>query len=196
MEKERLTLEDVSADIYGIIRDRRRAYFSWRLKFIVPSVLLLYSTYLAATGFGLAVGHYILYGIGIAVASYNLVMLFVQLFGLRKVKRALYRGLNREDVSVSIEKFSHIAHEDIYEPWFSGRYVGCYKRVRLYYFSSGAGWREPVCYSHYAWSSKYETSSKGLENTSIAGDEFYLITLNVDREFKYVYNTKLFDFVE
>ena len=193
MDKQALTLDDVAMDMRKVIKERRRIYFSWRMKFIAPSAVIGWMLALALSGFTLGVGHKIVIGAFALVIAYNLVMLTVQLLGTRKAQRALDRGLTRDEVSVSVERFSHIAFEEEYEPWFSGRWLGMYKRIRMYYFTSGAGWREPVCWSHYSWSVYRETSSKGLENATLAGDEFYLITLNADTSVRYIYNTRLFE---
>ena len=196
MEKQRFTVDDVASDMRTVIRDRRRAFYSWRIKFIAPSALFLHVLLLVLTEFTPSIGHKLVIAVLVLTIAYNLVMLVVQLLGTRKIQRAIDKGLMRGDINVSIEKFSHVTTEEIYEPYFSGRWIGLSKTIRMYYFSSGAGWREPVTKSHYAWSLICETSSQGLENTAIAGDEFYLITLCADRSVKYIYNTKLFEFKE
>lgn len=196
MEKQRLTACDIAADMATVISHKRRIAFGWRMEFIVPSAFTIFIVSLSMTGFGLSIGHIILMWVFGLVIGYNLIMLFIQLLRTRKASKAIYRGLLRSDVSVTVEKFSHIAEDTIYEPYFAGRWFSFFKIIRVYYFSSGENWREPVCRSHYSWSLQCEVSSKGLENSSIAGEEFYVVTLNSDRSVKYIYNTKLFELAE
>ena len=191
IKKERLDLDGVASDMRSVIKNRVRNFWVWRLKFILPSVMLLSLLIPLTAEFGTSVGHAVIIAVLWITLAYSIIMLGVQLMSTVKAKRRISRGLTRDDVSVTVEKLSHITTEEIYEPYIS-RHTGFFKTVIMYYFSSGLGWREPVRRLHYEWSELYQTSGKGLENSSIAGDEFYVITLKADRNVRYIYNTKLF----
>ncbi len=77
-------------------------------------------------------------------------------------------------------------------------YIGRRRRNHLYinevaflYFSSRK-WRIP--YRCYEWSSLYNMSRDGISNTSIIGDEFYLVILNDTQEICVAYNAKFFEY--
>ena len=46
----------------------------------------------------------------------------------------------------------------------------------------------------YAWSRDMYISPQGLENTSLQGDEFYLVTRKGEAEVAYAYNKKFFEY--
>ena len=45
---------------------------------------------------------------------------------------------------------------------------------------------------NYTWSKTFYMSGQGIENTSLVGDEFYLVILHSTQEICAVYNTKFF----
>lgn len=194
IRKERLDLDGVESDMRSVIKNRVRSFWLWRLKFILPSAILLSLVIPFTEEFGTSVGHTVVIAVLLLTLAYSIIMLAIQLLSTVKAKRKISRGLTRDDLSVTVEKLSHITTEEVYEPYISG-HTGFFKTVIMYYFSSGLGWREPVRRLHYEWSELYQTSSRGLENSSIAGEEFYVITLNADRNVRYIYNTKLFGLV-
>ena len=48
----------------------------------------------------------------------------------------------------------------------------------------------------YRWSNELSMSFDGLLNTSVSGDEFYVVIDNVTQEILYAYNSKFFNFLE
>jgi hypothetical protein len=101
-------------------------------------------------------------------------------------------GLERGEISIGVEKLSSIRQEEIYEPHHIGRRAQTTKTVTFYYFESGIQWREPSIARHYQWSKEYYISSKGLENISISGDEFYYVVLQGNPDIAYIYPCKNF----
>ncbi len=113
-------------------------------------------------------------------------------------KKELTDTLDRGDISISVLKLSHIAKETIYEPYTHrtmSRHTHRHsmKTVTFFHFISGSSWRVPNVSKHYEWSNKYYLSPEGLENISIAGNEFYYITLQGHSEVSYVYPCKYFE---
>ncbi len=67
------------------------------------------------------------------------------------------------------------------------------KHVRKLVFSYGS-WTVPtICYE---WSKDYRMSATGVLNTSVTGDEFFVVTYEGDGEVVAAYNTKFFDYKE
>ena len=63
--------------------------------------------------------------------------------------------------------------------------------VHFLYFP-GNKWRIPgQCYR---WSNTFKMSQKGVENTSLVGDEFYVVYLQGYGEIAAAYNTKFFEY--
>ncbi len=114
-------------------------------------------------------------------------------------KKELSDTLDRGDVSITLLKLSHIAKETIYEPHTHRRTMGRHshrhstKTVTFFHFISGSSWRVPNVLKHYEWSNKYYLSKEGLENISLAGNEFYYITLQGHSEVSYIYPCKYFE---
>ena len=51
-------------------------------------------------------------------------------------------------------------------------------------------------FEHYVWSKDYCLSSKGLDNISLQGDEFFYISLRGYYNVAYIYPCKLFELDE
>ena len=93
----------------------------------------------------------------------------------RAKKKALLSALDRGDVSVSVETFSHMAEETVFEPHTSRHGKAVYtKTICMFYFEGGSSWRVPAVGRHYDWSAEYSLSREGLLNTSVKGNEFSL----------------------
>jgi hypothetical protein len=122
----------------------------------------------------------------------NFVKYYVAVRDYKMQKDAIKNILDRGDVCISVEKLSHIAEDTIYEPHRGRRRVHSTKIVTFYYFTSGGRWRVPSG-EHYEWSGDYRLSSKGLENVSLVGDEFYYVSLQGYHEVSYIYPCKYFE---
>lgn len=99
---------------------------------------------------------------------------------------------------VETDILSHIAQERIVEPHLEGlsrnKRMTRYRWVTFFYFNNC---RFRQCYfSGYEWSREYYMSRKGLQNISIAGDEFYIVTRSTDHEVGQIYPKKFFEYEE
>ena len=108
-------------------------------------------------------------------------------------KKALTEVIARADVSISVERLSHIAEEVIYEPHVYRGHRHTTKLVTLFHFESGVAWRVPDFIKHYPWSKEYQLTPRGLENISVEGNEFYLISLQGYHEIAYIDPCKFFE---
>ena len=131
-----------------------------------------------------------------AVAAYHIVQYVRDVIEYKAHKKELMSLVDRGDISISIEKFSHIAEETIYEPHTTSRgHTKNYRDVKMFYFESGVSWRMQS-YWHYEWSKEYYLSAEGLINTSVGGNEFFYITLKGEHDISYIYPCKLFELDE
>lgn len=196
MKKEILTLENVKRDLLEVVNTQKYVQFEWRFSYIVPAVAVAVTCY---TEFGM----YLPALFCIPFAVYHLVKYILDTRQIMAKKAAVRKAIDRGDVSVTLEKLSHIARESIFEPHIGG--MGRFKRqkalkdVKLYYFDSGRCWRDPLFTFetgkeyHYEWSSELKLSSGGLDVTSLKGNEFYLISLQSSYDIAYIYPTKFFE---
>ncbi len=188
MVKERLTAKAVKSDLLQIINDIDFTTSEWRIAFIIPTAIL-------AIFFGFILQSVIV-GLVIAIfPAYHTVRFIMEIVAVSKVRRGLMDGVERGEISVCRETLSHIAQELIYEPHSSGRHASVSKEVKVFYFQGGSSWRlRPIFY--YSWSETFRMSPTGLCNTSVQGDEFYVIRLQEQYEVACVYNTKMFEWEE
>lgn len=188
MQKEILRKENIREDLLKVIEERKNIHWEWRLYYIIPTTIVALAVgFLLAPWWGFAV---------YLIAAYHIVYLVQELRVNRAHKKKLLTQIERGDISISEEVLSHIALETVYEPHAGRRRARSAKIVHIYYFRSGASWRNYPVEKHYAWSKLYDMSPKGLENTSVAGDAFYYVRLQSDGEIGYVYNKKLFEYRE
>ena len=126
-------------------------------------------------------------------AVYHLVFFIIEYRKHRARKREIAEIFEREDISISVEKLERIDHDTIYEPHSGVKRVKALKTVKVYCFASGIRWRVPDVDKHYTWSVDYCLSTKGLDNLSLVGDEFYFISVQGDFEISYIYPRKIFE---
>lgn len=189
-QKETLSLSGISRDL-GIIADMQISNVGdWRLSYIVPmtTAALLLGVLLKNFWIGILI---------FSVAAYHIVRYVSECKDYRGKKNAIRCIIDRGDISISVEKLSHISHETIYEPHSHGhisrnRHAHLTKEVTFYYFMSGGSWRVPKVDKHYTWSKEYYMSSRGLENISIQDDEFFYISLKGNPYIAYIYPCKIF----
>ena len=189
MKKETLTLSNVSQDLSEIAYQNISNTENWRLAFILPSTVL-------AIIVGFAAKNLLLGLLLFAFAAYHMFKYAKEYKKYWTMKKTFKDTLDRGDISISIEQFSHIARERIYEPhthvYGRHRDVDMTKEVKFFYFMSGARWRVPTVDKHYKWSKEYYVSTKGLDNISLQGDEYYYIKLQGPTDIVYVYPCKFF----
>ena len=111
-------------------------------------------------------------------------------------KHAIENLDDRKGISISVEKYDRLGVEIIFEPHFNGTRITKHKTVSCIYFSSGGSWRVPDVDKHYKWSREYFISTKGLDNISLKGDEFFYVSLQGHYEIAYVYPLKFFELDE
>ena len=160
MQKETLTLFHVKADFQRLAKMQFMNMLSWR--FVLALLLFLLS---ALLGFSFQ-NIFIALGV-LAVGIYHVVRFFTEYRKYRRNKAWISQLDGREDVCISIEKFSHIAYETIYEPRMTFARPSIFrsnttKEVPFCYFLSGIRWRIPDVNRHYAWSKDYYVTTAGL----------------------------------
>ena len=186
MKKEKITLEAIKQDLMKMVNFQLSNKNDWRFSYIVPITLL-------AVMAGVLLKNVIVGLLIFAVAAYHIVRYVIEYREHKKSKLAIISLVERGEISISNEVFSHIANETIYEPHRVGRRARATKVITVYYFNSGSSWRVPNIDKHYAWSKEFYISSKGLENISISGDEFYIVSLQSHHEIAYIYPCKNFE---
>ena len=186
MKKEKITLEAIKQDLMKMVNFQLSNKNDWRFSYIVPITLL-------AVMAGVLLKNVIVGLLIFAVAAYHIVRYVIEYREHKKSKLAIISLVERGEISISNEVFSHIANETIYEPHRVGRRARATKVITVYYFNSGSSWRVPNVDKHYAWSKEFYISSKGLENISISGNEFYIVSLQSHHEIAYIYPCKNFE---
>jgi hypothetical protein len=185
MKKETLTLSNIAHDLRIVARHSIDNAFSHREAYAFPLLILaallcfVFKKWLLALPF-------------LAVAGYHIYHFVLSYKENRRIRLMIDDGLERGEISIGVEKLSSIHQEEIYEPHHVGRRAKTTKIVTFYYFESGIQWRVPSGVRHYAWSREYYISSKGLENISISGDEFYYVVLQGTPDIAYIYPCKNF----
>ena len=186
MKKETLTMEAIKSDLIKIANYQVCNNAFWRFSYIAPITLLaiLLGVFTKNVWIGIAV---------FCVAAYHIVRFVMEYTEYKAKKAAILSVIARGEISVSKETFSHIANDVIYEPHRVGGRGNATKTVTLYHFDGGSSWRAPLFAKHYAWSKEYDISAKGLQNISIKGDEFYVVSLQAHPDIAYIYPCKNFE---
>lgn len=190
MQKETISLVHIIQDFNLLAKKQFLNVSSWRLAFILPLTLLALILGLAFKLLWIA----ILFAL---VDGYHLVRYGMEIQKYMRKKKSIQKIHDRAELSIAMEKLSHISTETIYEPRLRTR-VGLFHRsntvkmVPVMYFLSGRSWRIPEGNRHYRWSKEYHISTQGLENTSISGDDFIYACLQADDDIAYAYPCKNF----
>ena len=186
MKKETLTVEAIKSDLIKIANYQVNSKAEWRFSYIVPlsALAILLGVFTKNIFLVIAVS---------CVAAYHIIRFIMEYKAYKSKKSAILSVIERGEISVSTETFSHIANDVIYEPHKVGRIAKTTKTVTLYHFNGGPSWRAPLFSKHYEWSKEYYISSKGLENISIKGDEFYFVSLQAHPDISYIYPCKNFE---
>ena len=186
MKKETLTLEAIKSDLIKIVNYQVSNKADWRFSYIFPftALAIFLSIFTKNIFIGIAV---------FGVAAYHIVRFIMEYKAYKTKKAAILSVIERGEISVSTETFSHIANDVIYEPRRVGSRSKLTKTITLYHFNNGSSWRMSLFAKHYEWSKEYYISSKGLENISIKGDEFYFVSLQSHHDISYIYPCKNFE---
>ena len=186
MKKETLTMEAIKSDLIKIANYQVSNKADWRFSYIVPftALAIFLGVFTKNVFIGMAI---------FCVAAYHIVRFIIEYKAYKAKKAAILSIIERGEISISTETFSHIATDVIYEPHNVGRRTKSTKTITLYHFNGGSSWRAPLFAKHYEWSKEYYISPKGLENISIKGDEFYLVSLQLHNDIAYIYPCKNFE---
>ncbi|MBQ1213034.1 MAG: hypothetical protein IIX69_06395 [Clostridia bacterium] len=125
-------------------------------------------------------------------------LLFVPYLKQRKKLKKEIAWAEGLELEVRKEALISTYTEEVYEPHYHKSYFSNrqrrhnYKRVTFLCFSTGK-WRVPE--ECYAWSKELKMSSEGVENSSVPGDEFWVVTVKGGGDVCAAYNTKFFKYV-
>ena len=185
MKKETVTLSNIQADLALVARLQISNKGDSRLSFIIPLTILAILGGIFLKSFWISLPF-------LAVAAYHAVR-FVSEYREHKAKMQIISGgIERGDVSISVERFSHVATETVIEPRKTPTRTKITSVATFFYFEAGRRWRVPKVDKHYKWSKEYYVSTKGLENISLQGDEFFYVSLQGNFDIAYIYPCKNF----
>lgn len=186
MKKEKITLNAIREDLLKVVKDQISNKSDWRFSYIIPitMIAILISVLFKNIFIGLLI---------FSVSVYHIVRYVIEFKEYKSNKTAIVSLIERDGISISNEVLDHIANETIYEPHARGRLTKSIKEITVYYFIGGSSWRVPNVDKHYSWSNEFYLSSNGLENISLAGDEFFLIRLQNYSDIAYIYPCKTFE---
>ena len=186
MKKETLTMEAIKSDLIKIANYQVSNKADWRFSYIVPftALAIFLGVFTKSFFIGMAV---------FCVAAYHIARFIIEYKAYKAKKAVILSVIERGEISITTETFSHIANDVIYEPHKVGKRAKSTKTITLYHFNGGSSWRAPLFAKHYEWSKEYYISPKGLENISIKGDEFYFVSLQSHHDISYIYPCKNFE---
>ena len=186
MTKETLTMATIKSDLLKIISFQVSNKAEWRFSYIIPftALAIFLGVFTKNVFIGIAV---------FCVTAYHILRFIIEYKDCKTKKAELLSELERIDISISTETLSHISNDFIYEPHKVGIRTKTRKKVTLFYFIGSSFWRVPLFKNLYEWSKEYCISSKGLENTSLKGDKFYLVSLQAHHDIAYIYPCKNFE---
>ena len=185
-QKEPLTLDNIKHDLATVVKDQSSVTEARYSYYITPiaiiAVVLTFVFQLVWIGIA-----------AFAVAAFLLVRYILATKLHWDHAKSIKACLDRGDIAISVETLSHITTETVDEPSYTrkGR-MRPYRVIVNYYFESGASWRVPKVDKHYEWSKEYAFSTAGLDNISVPGNEFYLISLQGHYDIAYIYPHKFF----
>ncbi|MBQ9806798.1 MAG: hypothetical protein IJW49_09900 [Clostridia bacterium] len=201
MAKETLTHEGIKHDLKKIAEKQISNKADARMVVAIPiTIIVIFAVFL--TGFNWIV--LLISALAFLIALYHYYRFFEDLKTYRYQKKRIMEAIDRSDYSISVQKLSHIATETVYEPFvhqirmFGGVHAHSTKEIQMFHFVGGDSWRLPgntnsySFYKHYTWSREFYLSSEGLLNMSVAGNEFYFVTLQGEHEISYIYPCKIF----
>jgi len=190
MKKEIFTIDNVKEDLKKVVSDRSFHRADSRVAWILLSLALaaVFIFFLKKLMW-LCIPCFLL-------CLYHIIFVIKEAIEDNAARKEIDAAIEMADFSVSISKFSHV----VYENKSRSRSRSAIRRTQLpemyFCFAGGRRWRVPEVMKHYAWSPFHSSNTKLLVDTSIAGDEFYFITLKSDPDIGYIYKTRHFQFLE
>ena len=186
MTKEILTDERIRQDVLGNEVKKAKTNDNKTLVWVMPIAVA-----------AILAGVYVHVLLGVAVGLLAIIPIYLYFKQNREDSDTVFEVEHGAEFIVEIDTLSHITTETIYEPHTvhvgtrtSTHYT---KTVTIFEFHNGT-WRVPEVEKLYAWSKEMYISPKGLENTSLRGDKFYIVRRLGNAEVAYVYNTKFFTY--
>ena len=182
MKKEVLTLSRCREELVELQRIDRKI-FVILLLCLMPMIFMMVCIYAIGYDPNVGIDPMDIFRVAFPVAVLLFAIaytFFYEKYRIRKVKRS--ELVIYEDTLV-------LAFDDMVRR--SRRYSGVVYKLKFQYFGF---FRIPER-QNYAWSELYSMSDKGVYNTSILGDRFYIVCFQNDRKKRplQVYNTKLFE---
>ncbi len=186
MTKEILTDEKIRQDVLGNEVKKANVNDNKTLVWIMPIAVA-----------AILAGVYVHVLFGVAIGLLVIFPIYLYFKQNREDNDTIFEVQHDGKLIVEIDTLSHITTETVYEPHSVGyagrRHTQYHKTVTVFVFHNGT-WRVPETEKLYAWSKEMYISPKGLENTSLQGDKFYIVRRLGNAEVAYVYNTKFFTY--
>lgn len=189
MKKETIRLEAIKQDLLKVVDLQLSTKLNWLFSQIIPITLLAILVCILVNNIFVIILVFL-------IAVFHITRFTIKYREYKKSKKEILSLTRREDISISKKIFNHISSEVIYDPHQYGTKARTTKSVNFYYFDGGTSWRVPNVSMHYSWSNEFNFSLQGLDNISIAGDEFFLIGLQNQPDIAYIYPCKYFELDE
>ena len=186
MTKDKILPENVKKDLLKVAADEWRVKSDRREAWIIAPLMI-------AAGLGSSLQNVWVALPFILFAAYHVIRYIPECLESAATKKKIRAAMERCDFSVSVERLSHVSTETVWEPHSRVGRSRKTKVITVFYFLSGISWRLPSAALHYEWSTEMKLSGKGMMNTSVRDNDFYVITLKGYPSVAYVYNTKLFE---
>ena len=185
VKKERLTQENIIKDLLYSEAQRRYLAKNRHSTYIIPILYVAVIVLLLTKFFWIG----IIIALGTIYPTVRCVMIYRD---SANRKRSILNG----EFTVITDKLVNIGYETVYEPDFTGDFpfMMTFTRDYEFFYFDAQKWQVVGNSRHYDWSKEHYMSTQGLRNTSILGDEFYLVINNYDHEIGYIYNTKFFEY--
>ena len=186
MRKEVLTDNNISQDIIAFKKRHPRKFLNiieYLIAFLILSIIVI------AVAFKF---HWIAGTLSLALPVIVAIIFIPRIRAAHISENTVTCG----EYTVIKDKLVNIAHETVVRkrrisPLYPNNNRYSVDEVEALYFSSRHWCIPRRCYE---WSSLYNMSGDGISNTSVIGDEFYLIILNETQEICVAYNTKFFEY--
>lgn len=188
VQKETLTLEGIVHDLTRLVKWQPTDILAYRLGSILIGTTVAVAAIWLRWWVAVLVLLFPLYHIVRAVLEYRV---------SHAKRRAVQAIRDRRDISIARVKLNAITEESVYAPHggsgLRGPTLRYHRLVTVFHFSSGAQFRVPPFKRHYEWSPAFYITSKGLQNVSSAGEEFYYVSLQGHYDVAYIYPCERFD---
>lgn len=175
--KDELTLEVIKKDLISYEKNMFWTKAGW-LGLIIECLVL-------AVAFGVLTHRFWVGAIVFLLfATYPIIKFILLIIELKK-NLAL---INQGEFTVTKDTLTNIAVERVHEASYSR-----YRKVTeaTFFWFGSTKWRL-LLFKYYPWSKTYNISPRGMMNTSVIDNEFYIVLVGAKQEIRHVYNTKFF----